>query len=112
LLINAGVTHPLDSWLDAMAPGGRLMLPITAAMPAMGATLGKGVASSSAAERRASLPCAFSRWSVYSADGVRDPAMNGAIGALMAGPARWQGVNRLRRDARAGGLVLAAPRFV
>ena len=63
LLINAGVTHPLDSWLDAMAPGGRLMLPITAAMPAMGATLGKGVASSSAAERRASLPCAFSRWS-------------------------------------------------
>ena len=50
---------------------------------------------------------------VYSADGVRDPAMNGAIGAaLMAGPARWQGVNRLRRDARAGGLVLAAPRFV
>src|SRR5205823_3634189 len=34
LLINAGVMHRLDSWLDAMAPGGRLMRPITAAMPA------------------------------------------------------------------------------
>ena len=43
ILVNAGVTHPLDVWLDALAPGGRMMLPLTAAMPAMGSTLGKGV---------------------------------------------------------------------
>jgi Protein-L-isoaspartate carboxylmethyltransferase len=43
ILVNAGVTHPLDSWLDGLAPGGHMMLPVTASMPAMGATLGKGV---------------------------------------------------------------------
>ena len=30
MLVNAGVTHPLDSWLDALAPEGKLMLPLTA----------------------------------------------------------------------------------
>ena len=30
ILVNAGVTHPLDSWLDALAPGGHMMLPVTA----------------------------------------------------------------------------------
>jgi protein-L-isoaspartate(D-aspartate) O-methyltransferase len=31
LLINAGATHPLPAWLDALAPGGRLVLLLTAA---------------------------------------------------------------------------------
>jgi len=30
IFVNAGATHPLDSWLDALAPGGRLLLPLTA----------------------------------------------------------------------------------
>ena len=42
ILVNAGVTHPQDAWLDALAPGGRLILPLTVDMPGMG-TLGKGV---------------------------------------------------------------------
>ncbi|HEY3884967.1 MAG TPA: methyltransferase domain-containing protein, partial [Vicinamibacterales bacterium] len=42
ILVNAGVTHPHDEWLDALAPGGRLLLPLTVSMPAMGATIGKG----------------------------------------------------------------------
>ena len=29
LFINAGATHPLPNWLDALAPGGRLVLPLT-----------------------------------------------------------------------------------
>ena len=41
ILVNAGVTHPLDAWLDALAPGGRMILPMTATMPAMG-PIGKG----------------------------------------------------------------------
>jgi hypothetical protein len=37
---------------------------------------------------------------IYSAVGVRDEPMNDRIGkALMAGPARWMAVRRLRRDA-------------
>src|SRR5205814_8198138 len=43
ILINAGVTHPLDPWLDALASGGRMLVPITTPMPAMGSTLGKGL---------------------------------------------------------------------
>src|SRR5262245_43319731 len=42
ILINAGVTHPPRTWIDAMKPGGRMVLPITATMPAMG-TIGKGI---------------------------------------------------------------------
>jgi len=100
LLVNAGVTHPLDTWLDAIAPGGRLMLPISAAMPAMGPTLGKGVVVLVARDDDSQLSARIvTVVAVYSAEGVRDPAMNDAIGkALMAGPARWQSVNRLRRD--------------
>ena len=100
ILVNAGVTHPLDSWLDALAPGGRLMLPITATMPATGAHIGKGVAL---LVTRHDGP----RWSaraiamvaVYSAVGVRDDSLNERVGkALMSGPARWQAVTELRRD--------------
>ena len=101
VLVNAGVTHPLDTWLDAIAPGGRLMLPITAAMPAMGPTLGKGVVVLvTHGDDRELTARIVTVVAVYSAEGVRDPAMNDAVGkALMAGPARWQSVNRLRRDA-------------
>jgi protein-L-isoaspartate(D-aspartate) O-methyltransferase len=101
ILVNAGVTHPLDSWLDALAPGGRMMLPLTAAMPAMGSTLGKGLvllvtkdAASAFAARVITVVA------VYSAVGIRDPEMNDRVGkAMMAGPARWMAVTRLRRDA-------------
>ena len=41
ILINAGVTHPLTGWMDALAPDGRIILPLTATMPAM-TTIGKG----------------------------------------------------------------------
>src|SRR5262249_59930186 len=49
ILVNAGVTHPPDVWLDALATGGRLILPLTATMmaplPAMSpmANIGKGL---------------------------------------------------------------------
>ena len=33
ILVNAGVTHPLTAWLDALAPGGRIVLPLTGTMP-------------------------------------------------------------------------------
>jgi protein-L-isoaspartate(D-aspartate) O-methyltransferase len=29
IVVNAGITHPLDVWLDALKPGGRLMVPLT-----------------------------------------------------------------------------------
>jgi protein-L-isoaspartate(D-aspartate) O-methyltransferase len=111
ILVNAGVTHPLDSWLDALAPGGRMMLPLTTSMPAMGSTLGKGLvllitndAGSPpplvSAPRSAMSARVVTVVAVYSAVGVRDPGMNERVGkAMMAGPAQWQAVKRLRRDA-------------
>ncbi len=98
ILVNAGVTHPLDNWLDALAPRGRMMLPLTAAM---GPTLGKGLvllltrADAGTFDVRVITVAA-----VYSALGIRDPEMNDRIGkAMMAGPARWMNVRRMRRDA-------------
>jgi protein-L-isoaspartate(D-aspartate) O-methyltransferase len=41
IVINAGATHPQDAWLEALAPRGRLVVPLTLAMPP-GAPLGKG----------------------------------------------------------------------
>ena len=100
ILVNAGVTHPLDTWLDALAPGGRLMVPLTATMPAMGSRLGKGLvflltkdASGGFAARVVAVVA------VYSALGVRNPELNDRIArALASGPARWTAVTRLRRD--------------
>ncbi|HUL73186.1 MAG TPA: methyltransferase domain-containing protein [Vicinamibacterales bacterium] len=100
ILVNAGVTHPLETWLEAMAPGGRLVLPITAAMPAMGVTLGKGLtwlitreAAHTFSARAAGIVA------IYSAVGVRSDPLNERVGkAMMAGPTKWQAVTRLRRD--------------
>jgi protein-L-isoaspartate(D-aspartate) O-methyltransferase len=36
VLVSAGVTHPRDTWLDAIEIGGRLALPLTATMPRTG----------------------------------------------------------------------------
>jgi protein-L-isoaspartate(D-aspartate) O-methyltransferase len=100
ILINAGVTHPLDAWLDALAPGGRIMLPITATMPAMGSTLGKGIVVLVTRDaERAYSAAVFTLVAVYSAIGVRDDNLNERVGrALMGGPQRWQAVRDLRRD--------------
>jgi protein-L-isoaspartate(D-aspartate) O-methyltransferase len=113
ILINAGVTHPLDTWLDALAPNGRIVLPLTAAMPAMGSTIGKGLVLAlnltSAGEYAVRV---LSVVAIYSAAHVRDEALNNAIGAaLMEGPMKWQAITRLRRDAheRSGACWLHGP---
>jgi protein-L-isoaspartate(D-aspartate) O-methyltransferase len=98
ILINAGVTHPLDAWLDALAPGGRMILPLTASMPAMG-SIGKGFVFliQHDGDHFAARLSGFV--AIYSAIGVRDDAMNTLVGkAMTAGPQKAQGVARLRRD--------------
>ena len=99
ILINAGVTHPLDAWLDALAPNGRMILPMTATMPAMG-PIGKGFVFlvTRAADGFAARLSGFV--AIYSAVGIRDESLNAALGkAMMAGPQRAQAITRLRRDA-------------
>ncbi len=100
ILVNAGVTHPLDAWLDALADGGRLILPLTTALPGMASTIGKGLVFVVTKESAQSFGVrTVGVVAVYSAIGIRDEEMNSRLGkALMAGPTAWSAVSRLRRD--------------
>ena len=103
MLINAGVTHPRDHWLDAVAAGGRLVLPLTVTMPAMG-PIGKGPllvlrrGADGAFDVRAVTLVA-----IYSAVDLRDEARNAALGRAMMGGGMLALPTRLRRDAHEPG---------
>jgi protein-L-isoaspartate(D-aspartate) O-methyltransferase len=94
ILVNAGVTHPEPQWLAALAPGGRLNVPLTATMGqaaaahpagAAMANIGKGlivqVTKGEAAHFAARL---LTFVAIYSALGLRDDAVNAALGQAMA----------------------------
>ena len=99
ILINAGVTHPLPVWLDALAPGGRLVLPLTAGMPAMG-PIGKGLILlvEKPADGSPSWPVRLLTFvAIYSALGLRDDEANRALGmALQRNP--FPQIKSFRRD--------------
>ena len=96
ILINAGVTHPLDGWLDALAPGGRLILPLTAGSPQMGPITKGGLMRITAEQDRFSVRM-IGFVAIYGAIGLRDERLNAALGqALMRSP--MIPATRLRRD--------------
>lgn len=122
VLVNAGVTHPHERWLDALAPGGRLLLPMTVAMPAMGPGLGKGVMvliRRGRSERTGStvgdsefIPEVLSFVGIYSAIGLRDAGIEAALGQAMRRTS-FPNLTRLRRDPHppADGCWLHTERF-
>jgi protein-L-isoaspartate(D-aspartate) O-methyltransferase len=88
ILVNAGVTHPLPTWLDALEPGGHLVLPLTVSIPAMGTTLGKGIlvriSRGSGDDFDARV---LSVVVIYSAVGLRDDTLAAPLAAaLMRSP--------------------------
>ena len=100
ILVNAGVTHPQETWIDALAPGGRLLVPLTVAIPGMGATLGKGVIvvvtrggddSGVRAEVQSFV-------AIYSAIGLRDEEIGARLGQALRRTS-FPNLTRLRRDA-------------
>jgi protein-L-isoaspartate(D-aspartate) O-methyltransferase len=99
ILINAGVTHPQPAWLDALAVGGRMMVPLTSTMGPMG-PIGKGLVFLVTREDETSFAARVSGVvAIYSAVGLRDDQLNGRLGAaMMAGPQKWAAISRLRRD--------------
>jgi protein-L-isoaspartate(D-aspartate) O-methyltransferase len=100
ILVNVGVTHPLETWLDALATGGRMALPLTATLSAMGSTIGKGfVIALTKQDHTELLARTVMLVAIYSAEGLRDATMNEQLGkAMMGGPMHWMSVKRLRRD--------------
>lgn len=101
ILVNAGVTHPLPQWLDALSENGRIAFPITASIPAMG-NIGKGLML--LAKRSPGSPNfdirSLTMVAIYSALGLRDDHLNGEVGkALQKHP--FPPIRRLRRDTHA-----------
>ena len=96
IMVNAGVTHPLDAWLDALVPAGRMMLPLTVAMAA---TVGKGLLVRVV---RTDSPDLFDARvvnfiAIYSALGIRDEARNRELAqAMQSHP--MPPLTQLRRD--------------
>jgi protein-L-isoaspartate(D-aspartate) O-methyltransferase len=97
ILVNAGVTHPLDAWLDALSERGRLMLPLTVAVSPQ---IGKGpmvlltrTPGSSSLDAR---PVTFV--AIYNALQLRDESIARELGAAMARNP-LPPLKRLRRDA-------------
>lgn len=111
ILVNAGVTHPHDSWLDALAPAGRLVLPLTATIPAMG-TIGKGFMAMLTPRADGDFDARLlSPVAIYSGVGLRDDALNAELGkSLMRNP--FPRIAKLRRDPHEAGpqCWLHAPR--
>jgi protein-L-isoaspartate(D-aspartate) O-methyltransferase len=99
ILVNTGVTHPLDGWLDALAPGGRMILPLTATGGPMG-NIGKGLVFLIRRDADATFSAGVTGFvAIYSAVGLRDEALNAYIAKLlMTGPQQWTAITRLRRD--------------
>jgi protein-L-isoaspartate(D-aspartate) O-methyltransferase len=105
ILVNAGVTHPLDAWLDALPPGGRLILPMTSTKAPMG-NIGKGLVFLLTKDADGGFVASIAGFvAIFSAVGIRDDFLNASLGkALMTGPQQWQSVTRLRRDPHDPGL--------
>ncbi len=102
ILVNAGVTHPQEAWLDALAPGGRLILPLTVTMPQMG-TIGKGVTLLVTKGEDDAWPVSvLGMVAIYSGIGLRDDALNETLGQALR-QALFTPIRRLRRDAHEPG---------
>ncbi len=98
ILVNAGVTHPRDEWLDALADGGRLMVPLTCSMPGPQAdTIGKGFMMLTTRTRDDFPMRPITLVAIYSAIGLRDESLNAALGQAMR-KAPFPPVKHLRRD--------------
>ena len=99
ILVNAGVTHPEPCWLDGLSKSGRMLLPLTVSIPAMG-PLGKGpaVLLTKDGETNSFGARAVGFVAIYSAVGLRDETLNRQLGeAMKSGP--FPPVKKLRRDA-------------
>ncbi len=90
LFINAGATHPQANWLDALAPGGRLVLPLTP-------DKGGGAMMKVKREARGFAASFASNVWIFECAGAREPRAERRLArALKAGGVRE--VRSLRRD--------------
>jgi len=113
ILVNAGLTHPPDAWLAALKPGGRMMFPLTVAMPPMG-NIGKGLLIMvTRGESDASWEARTVTFvAIFNAVGVRDESIGVEVAKAMQ-TMPFPQLKRLRRDehVKGAGCWLHASRF-
>ena len=98
VLVNAGATHVVDEWLDAVREGGRVLVPLTCVMPGMPAGIGKGFVVTARRVGDEWSAAVTSMVAIYSLQGIRDETLGATLGqAMMTG--KMGAVTRLRRDA-------------
>jgi protein-L-isoaspartate(D-aspartate) O-methyltransferase len=85
MLINAGVTHPHRPWLDRLAEGGRLVLPLTAAAGA--SSFGSGVMARIVRLKGSFSADVVSHVAIYSCTSVRDPQLELPLGKALTSKA-------------------------
>ncbi|NKB49763.1 MAG: methyltransferase domain-containing protein [Alphaproteobacteria bacterium] len=90
LFINAGATHPLANWLDALAPGGRLVLPLTP-------DEGGGVVMRITRERGGYTARFASNVWIFECAGAREPRANRRLARAIK-TRGMRDVQTLRRD--------------
>jgi protein-L-isoaspartate(D-aspartate) O-methyltransferase len=100
ILVHAGATHVLDAWLDALAEGGRLLLPLTAEFPGMPAGIGKGtmlLVTREDSQWHARL-CGAMPVAIYSLKELRDEGSSTSLARALTQGTLVQ-ATRVRRDA-------------
>jgi protein-L-isoaspartate(D-aspartate) O-methyltransferase len=96
ILVNAGFTHPVPTWLDSLKNRGRLLLPITAAIP--GSPISAGwmllvTRHASGFRAQSVMPMA-----IFASPAGREDSLNGVIRQAF-GTGSWVRVKTVRRDA-------------
>ncbi len=90
LFINAGATHPLSNWLDTLAPGGRMILPLTP-------DEGGGVVMKIKREADRYAASFESQIWIFDCDGARDSRAAQRLARALK-KRNYQKVQTLRRD--------------
>jgi protein-L-isoaspartate(D-aspartate) O-methyltransferase len=75
IYVSAGATHVPELWLDRLAPGGRLVIPLTCAAPRLTA----GLALRIRRETRGHTARFVSPIAIYPCAGARDPVLEAAL---------------------------------
>jgi protein-L-isoaspartate(D-aspartate) O-methyltransferase len=93
IFVNAGATHPLPAWLDALDLGGRLLIPLTASKGAEG--FGSGGMFLIRRTRAGFAATCVSGVAIYPCIGVRDSDLNLELWRLRGTESQ---VHSFRRD--------------
>lgn len=95
ILVNAGFTHPLSAWLEALRDNGRLLIPVTMTRPGSQATVGAFLMVTRRGERYAARP--MGPVAIFGSPTGRDPELEDPLRRAM-GTGRWSQIRSLRRD--------------